>query len=140
MSKTKDIIEKWYKKLNFPKETEADFYRALEEKYRPYLSFADIPYLEEGTRWQYQMHIYETPFYYIDYCLAQTVALWFLKLSRENYADALEKYVAFSRAGGTKAFGDLLAAAGIPSPFGDGSLKALCDECEKIISELKSSI
>ena len=32
MSKTKDIIEKWYKKLNFPKETECDFYRALEEK------------------------------------------------------------------------------------------------------------
>ena len=32
MSETKAIIEKWYKKLNFPKETEPDFYRALEEK------------------------------------------------------------------------------------------------------------
>ena len=35
-------------------------YLELEKKYRPYLSFDGIPYLEEGTRWQYQMHIYET--------------------------------------------------------------------------------
>ena len=34
-------------------------YLELEKKYRPYLSFNGIPYLEEGTRWQYQMHIYE---------------------------------------------------------------------------------
>ncbi len=111
-------------------------YRELENKYRPYLSFENIPYLEEGTRWQYQMHIYESPFYYIDYCLAQTVALWFLKMSREDYSKALTKYVEFSRAGGTKSFGDLLATAGIPSPFADGSLGALCEECEKIAAEL----
>ena len=115
-------------------------YRSLEEKYRPYLSFEDIPYLEEGTRWQYQMHIYEAPFYYIDYCLAQTVALWFLKLSREDYKEALEKYIDFSRAGGTKAFGELLSGADIPSPFADGSLGALCDECEKIARELREKL
>ena len=111
-------------------------YRELEKKYRPYLSFEGIPYLEKGTRWQYQMHIFETPFYYIDYCLAQTVALWFLKMSRDDYQTALQKYVEFSRAGGTKSFGKLLEDAGIPSPFGEGSLKVLCDECEKIIDEL----
>jgi oligoendopeptidase F len=82
------------------------------------------------------MHIFETPFYYIDYCLAQTVALWFLKMSRDDYSTALQKYVEFSRAGGTKSFGKLLEDAGIPSPFGEGSLKVLCDECEKIIDEL----
>ena len=122
-----------------PEERKA-VYRALEEKYRPYLSFENIPYLEEGTRWQYQMHIYEMPFYYIDYCLAQTVALWFLKMSRDDYAGALDKYVEFSRAGGTKAFGELLAGAGIPSPFVDGSLGSLCDECEKIVGELKAKL
>ena len=47
----------------------------LEKAYRPYLTYEGIPYLEEGTRWQYQAHIFESPFYYIDYCLAQTVGL-----------------------------------------------------------------
>jgi len=112
-------------------------YRALEAKYRPYMSCEGIPYIEEGTRWQYQMHIFETPFYYIDYCLAQTVALWFLKMSREDYDMALERYVAFSRAGGTKAFGELLECASIPSPFADGSLETLANEISAIADGLK---
>ncbi len=111
-------------------------YRELEAKYRPYLDYSEIPYISEGTRWQYQMHIYESPFYYIDYCLAQTVALWFLLLSRENYRDALTKYIAFSRAGGTKPFGELLADARIPSPFEDGSLDRLAGECRRVAKEL----
>ena len=113
-------------------------YRELEKKYRPYLSFEGIPYLEKGTRWQYQMHIFESPFYYIDYCLAQTVALWFLKMSGENYEEALEKYVAFSRTGGTKAFGELTEAAGIPSPFADGSLESRAEKCVAIADNLKA--
>jgi len=115
-------------------------YRALEEKYRPYMSWENIPYLSEGTRWQYQMHIYESPFYYIDYCLAQTVAIWFLKMSREDYSGAMKKYIEFSRAGGTKAFDELTDAAGIPSPFADGSLKTLTEECDNIITELRSAL
>lgn len=111
-------------------------YRELEAKYRPYLDWAGIPYLEEGTRWQYQMHIFESPFYYIDYCLAQTVSLWFLKMSREDYCGTLEKYVGFSKKGGTEAFPALLAGVGIPSPFADGSLEALADECVKIADGL----
>ena len=127
-----------YENPEYTPEQRKAVYRELEAKYRPYLSFEGIPYLEEGTRWQYQMHIYESPFYYIDYCLAQTVALWFLKMSREDYAEALNRYVEFSRAGGSKSFGDLVKTAGIPSPFADGSLASLCTECEKIASELSS--
>ncbi len=97
-------------------------YRALEATYRPYLSFDGIPYLEEGTRWQYQMHIYESPFYYIDYCLAQTVAIHFLLLSLEDYQGAFHKYLNLVRQGGTKPFSALVKEAGIPSPFEDGAL------------------
>ena len=97
-------------------------YRTLEATYRPYLSFDGIPYLEEGTRWQYQMHIYESPFYYIDYCLAQTVAIHFLLLSQEDYQGAFDKYLHFVRQGGTKPFSALVKEAGIPSPFEDGAL------------------
>lgn len=118
-----------------PEERKA-VYRRLEEKYRPYMEFKDIPYIEEGTRWQYQMHIYETPFYYIDYCLAQTVALWFLVKSRENYQKALDDYLTFLKAGGQKSFEALLETAGIPSPFKEGSLKELSQKVLEIAEEL----
>lgn len=113
-------------------------YRELEKTYRPYLSFEGIPYLEKGTRWQYQMHIYESPFYYIDYCLAQTVALCFFKKSKEDYEAALESYIEFARKGGTKPFGELLSEAGIVSPFADGSLEGVAAKAIEIAKELKS--
>ena len=100
----------------------------LEKTYRPYMSFRDLPYLAEGTRWQYQMHIYESPFYYIDYCLAQTVALGFFLKSRKDYEGAFADYIAFARRGGTVAFADLVRDAGIPSPFEDGSLAGMAKE------------
>lgn len=111
-------------------------YLTLEEKYRPYLSFEGIPYLEEGTRWQYQMHIYESPFYYIDYCLAQTVAINFLLASIENYDEAFSKYLDFVKAGGTKAFGQLVVDASIPSPFTEGSLDTMAEKVLKVVESL----
>ena len=107
----------------------------LESKYRPYMSYGDIPYLNEGTRWQYQMHIYESPFYYIDYCLAQTVAIGFLCASRRDYNNALAKYVDFCKTGGEKSFGDLIADAGLSDPFGNGSLDQIANDVIRIISE-----
>ncbi len=111
-------------------------WRDLEAKYRPYMSYGDLPYLSLGTRWQYQMHIYETPFYYIDYCLAQTVAMGFLCASRENYEDALSRYVDFCAAGGEKSFGQLIADAGLADPFTDGALDTMAKKVMAVIDEL----
>ena len=111
-------------------------YLELEAKYRPYMTLTGIPYLEEGTRWQYQMHIYESPFYYIDYCLAQTVAIGFLLASCEDYDAALEKYLAFAACGGTKAFEQLIEDAGLASPFKDGALETLATKAAEIADNI----
>lgn len=111
-------------------------YLELEKKYRPYISFEGIPYLEKGTRWQYQMHIYESPFYYIDYCLAQTVSLGFLALSQKDYDYALKKYIEFCKTGGQKPFSELTKQAGVAYPFGDGSLKEIADASNEILKRL----
>lgn len=113
-----------------------EVYRSLEAKYRPYMDFSGIPYIEEGTRWQYQMHIFESPFYYIDYCLAQTVALWFLVKSRQDYKAALGDYLNFARTGGQKSFPELIKTANIPSPFEEGSLDRLAAEALNIAKSL----
>ena len=109
----------------------------LERQFRPHISMAGMPYLEKGTRWQYQMHIYESPFYYIDYCLAQTAAFQFLLASRENYADAFARYLRLSKQGGEKVWTDLLAEAGFPSPFEPGALKDLAARVEAMLEQLR---
>ena len=113
------------------------YYLSLEKKYRPYLTYEGIPYLEEGTRWQYQSHIYQSPFYYIDYCLAQTVALGFLALSRKSYPEALARYKQFARSGGSLPFETLVTRAGFADPFAGGALASLAGEMEKILASLR---
>lgn len=109
----------------------------LEHKFRPHISMEGMPYLEKGTRWQYQMHIYESPFYYIDYVLAQTAAFNFLLASRENYDDAFARYIRLSRQGGEKMWTDLLEEAGFTSPFEPGALKTLAEKVEALLNEIK---
>ncbi|MBR4473238.1 MAG: M3 family oligoendopeptidase [Oscillospiraceae bacterium] len=110
----------------------------LEGQYRPHISTEGIPYLEKGTRWQYQMHIYETPFYYIDYCLAQTAAFCFLLKSREDYDEAFSRYLHLSRQGGEKLWTVLLEEAGFPSPFAPGALKELAGRVQALLKEIQT--
>jgi len=89
----------------------------LEGKYRPHIDFKDFPFYGEGRRWQAQLHVYLIPFYYIDYCLAQTAALAFWAEDQADHGAAWEKYYRLVKLAGTKTFSDLLAGAGLASPF-----------------------
>ena len=109
----------------------------LEKQFRPYIDMEGIPYLEQGTRWQYQMHIFETPFYYIDYCLAQTAAFQFLLASLENYDGAFAKYLRFSRQGGEKVWTELLTEAGLKSPFEEGALAEMAGKVEDLLNRIR---
>ena len=109
----------------------------LEEAFRPHISFEGMPYLDKGTRWQYQMHIYESPFYYIDYCLAQTAAFQFLMASLKDYDEAFARYLHLSKQGGEKVWTDLLEEAGFPSPFTPGALKELAAQVEALLEKLR---
>ena len=109
----------------------------LESRFRPHIHWEGMPYLEEGTRWQYQHHIYECPFYYIDYCLAQTAAFQFLLASLEDYDDAFARYLRLSKQGGEKVWTELLEEAGFPSPFEPGALRELAGKVEALLEKLK---
>ncbi|MBO5789249.1 MAG: M3 family oligoendopeptidase [Clostridia bacterium] len=117
-----------------------DVWKELENKYRPYLDFTGLPYLGKGTRWQYQMHIYERPFYYIDYCLAQTVALSFLVKSQENYDEAFAAYLEFVRTGGRKSFPELIKTAGLPSPFDSGALAIVAARIGELAKTIEAKL
>ena len=118
-----------------PKERHA-VWKKLLGIYMPWMKLdGEIPFYAEGEGWQRQHHIYSMPFYYIDYCLAQTVALEFWKMIGEDLPDAWQHYMAYTEQGGSRTFTDLLKNAGLESPFEE---TCLCGVCEKASSYLDS--
>ena len=104
--------------------------------YMPWVKLdGEIPFYAEGEGWQRQQHIYGSPFYYIDYCLAQTVALRFWAMIQNDLSDAWAHYMAYTREGGSKTFTDLLKHAGLDTPFDEACLRAVCEEANKWLSE-----
>ncbi|MBO4289098.1 MAG: M3 family oligoendopeptidase, partial [Lachnospiraceae bacterium] len=100
--------------------------------YMPWLKLdGEIPFYSEGEGWQRQSHIYEVPFYYIDYCLAQAVALEFWAMIQEDPKNAWKHYMAYTEQGGTHTFTDLLKNAGLATPFDEECLKFVCETAVK---------
>ena len=104
--------------------------------YMPWMKLdGDIPVYSEGEGWQRQHHIYSSPFYYIDYCLAQTVALEFWAMIRKDVGNAWQHYMAYTVQGGSRTFTDLLKNAGLESPFDEACLRGVCAEAEKALAD-----
>ena len=95
--------------------------------------YGDIGFLLKGGRWQAKPHIYGSPFYYIDYTLAQCCAMQFWVKSRQDYAGALEAYVGLCGRGGSAPFQDLVRSAGLVSPFAPGALADVVREAEAVL-------
>ena len=96
--------------------------------YMPWMKLdGDIPVYSEGEGWQRQLHIYQSPFYYIDYCLAQTVALEIWAMLQKDRKEAWERYMAYTRQGGSEVFTTLLKNAGLESPFDENCLRTVCE-------------
>ena len=103
--------------------------------YMPWVRPGDVPFYGEGKGWQRQSHIYSSPFYYIDYCLAQTVALDFWARIQEDSKEAFQTYLKYSRLGGTMTFTELLQEAGLGNPFDGETLKRVCEAADKFLEE-----
>ena len=107
----------------------------LERQYRPYLDFEDLPFYSRGAGWQRQLHIYQYPFYYVDYCLAQSMALQFWMESVKDWKAAWKKYLKFVGMGGTRTFVDLIRESGLLSPLDDGSIAKIVEPVSKWLKE-----
>ncbi|HYK72079.1 MAG TPA: M3 family metallopeptidase, partial [Pseudoneobacillus sp.] len=110
----------------------------LEKKYMPERDNDQIPFLNEGGYWQEIIHIYEVPFYLIDYTLAQVCALEFWRMSNEDWSAAWETYVKLCRLGGSMSFSELLEEGNLRSPFEDQTLIELKSFVGKKLEELGS--
>ena len=111
-------------------------WKELVQIYQPWLKLdGEIPFYSEGEGWQRQHHIYSSPFYYIDYCLAQTVALQFWNMIQRDQKEAWQHYMAYTKQGGSVVFTKLLKNAGLESPFQESCLRGICDTAAKYLSD-----
>lgn len=86
--------------------------------------------------WQKQLHLFEVPFYYIEYGIAQLGAIGMWMQYKKNPEQALDNYMKALSLGGTKTLPELYAAAGLTFDFSPGNIKVLMDfvneEMEKL--------
>ena len=103
-------------------------WKKLAAIYQPWMRLdGEIPFYGAGEYWQRQMHIYQSPFYYIDYCLAQTVSLQFWAMLQKDRADAWSHYMAYTKQGGSRTFTELLKNAGLTTPFEESCLRGVSE-------------
>ncbi|MCB2296460.1 M3 family oligoendopeptidase [Clostridium tagluense] len=103
-------------------------WREIEKKYLPHRDYAGNDYLERGGFWYQQGHIFGSPFYYIDYTLAQVCAFQFFKKANDNRENAMADYMNLCAAGGSKSFLGLVELANLKSPFDDGCIKSVIND------------
>jgi M3 family oligoendopeptidase len=111
-------------------------WRNIERKYLPHKNYEENDYLERGGFWQQQGHIYGTPFYYIDYTLAQICAFQFWKKSSENRENAWSDYLTLCKAGGSESFINLVKLGNLISPFENGCIKSIIDHIETFLNSI----
>jgi oligoendopeptidase F len=113
---------------------------SLEERtenwYRIYREFSsgtvDWSGLEQYQQnfWQKQLHLFEVPFYYIEYGIAQLGAIGLWKQFKKDKEAALDNYSAALQLGGTRTLPELYAAAGLKFDFSPDYIKELMDFVE----------
>jgi len=111
----------------------------LESIYLPNRDYDDIEFPKSGGIWQGQLHIYQMPFYYIDYTLAQTCAFQFWIKSEENREKAWDDYVRLCKAGGSLPFTGLVELAGLELPFDDGCLESVVEKVSNWLDSVNVS-
>ena len=112
-------------------------WRRIEKKYLPYKDYDDDAFMEKGTYWYKQGHIFSVPFYYIDYTLAQVLAFQFFVMSQEDHGKALDKYIQLCRLGGSKSFVDLVESTNLNNPFKKGTIASVVKPIKAFLDSIK---
>ncbi|GAO42236.1 M3 family oligoendopeptidase [Flavihumibacter petaseus] len=94
--------------------------------------------LEEFRKysWQRQLHLFEVPFYYIEYGIAQLGAIGMWMQYKQNREAALDNYMNALALGGTRTLPELYEAAGLKFDLGPDRVKTLMDFVEQEMAQL----
>ena len=117
-----------------PAERKATWHK-LEGMYMPWKHYDGADLFERGGWWFQQGHIFDTPFYYIDYTLAQICAHQFFGKLTKDFDAAWKDYLHLCKLGGTQSFLGLVKEANLKSPFEEGTVAAAMEVVKAKIEE-----
>lgn len=100
----------------------------LEKVYRPHMDYGDDPFYSKGGYWQRQPHIFQSPFYYIDYCLASICAMQFKVMMDDDFKTAWSRYEQLCRLSAKDFFVNVIQEVGLQNPFEDGCIEPLVEK------------
>ena len=137
---TIDEFQHWvYENPNATHDERCAKFHEIELKYTPHKKYDDCPTLAKGTYWLRQSHVFGSPFYYIDYTLAQVVAFQFAIENMKNHEKAWKKYIKLCKCGGKYPFLELLEKNHLRNPFIDGNIKKVIKPLEKVLKGFDTS-
>lgn len=90
----------------------------------------------KASTWQRQLHLYEVPFYYIEYAFAQLGALGVWKNSKTNHSQTIDDYKRALELGYTKSIPEVYEAAGVKFDFSDEYLAKIASFVESELTKV----
>jgi M3 family oligoendopeptidase len=114
-------------------------WRDIEKKYTPYKDYDDNDFLDKGTLWFKQGHIFFGPFYYIDYTLAQICAYQFWIKFNEDKEKTWKDYMNICMVGGSQSFLEILKTGDLNSPFEEEAIKSISSQIKNYLDSIDDS-
>ncbi len=111
-------------------------WRDIEKKYTPYKDYEDNKFLDKGTMWFKQGHIFMDPFYYIDYTLAQICAYQFWIKFNQDRKTAWQDYLSICKVGGSKPFMEILKSGNLKSPFEEETIRSVIGPVKSFLDSI----
>jgi len=135
---TIDAFQHWvYANPEHTREDRSEHWLELRKRFGPRIDWSGFEELKE-TSWQSQLHLFQVPFYYIEYGIAQLGALQMWQHHRRDAADGLARYARAMRLGNTKPLPELFEAAGLNLGFDEEHIASLIGELGEAMAEIRA--
>jgi oligoendopeptidase F len=137
-----DALQQWvYEHEDIAADLNAcdDYWESLVDRYWPYLDWSGLQ-AEKRAYWHRQSHVFQDPFYYIDYGIASLGAVQIWANAQRDQAAALTAYRRALALGGTASLPELFAAAGAKFAFDAETLQTAVGLLEQHIDTLESAV
>ena len=137
---TIDHFQHWvYENPDATPEERRKKYSEIERMYEPDLEY-DNDFLNNGGKWFKQGHVFASPFYYIDYTLAQVCAFQYLLRYLDNREKTLANYIELCKAGGKDSFYNLLKIGKLENPITTNIVEKVAQPLREILNTLEDKV
>ena len=134
---TIDAFQHWiYANPTHTRDQRRAFWLTLDDRFGHAVDWRGLE-TARANHWHRQKHIFDYPFYYIEYGIAQlgALGLWLISLE-QGEKKAVELYTRALSLGGSRPLPDLFAAAGLKFDFGPGTVSRLVERVERELEKL----